>query len=335
MEEFNARSIPIGKPTANTNLYILDKAGQPVPVGISGELHIGGVQVARGYLNKPGLTDERFVNWEPGIGNRQSAIGSWQLAVGKHQTPNTKHQTPNSSENRKSEIVNRKYAERLYKTGDLARWLPDGSIEFLGRLDSQVKVRGYRIEPGEVENVLQKLPGIKQSVVVVRDGLLGVKQLVGFVVRSKNGETNGFSHQSIAEQLKRHLPEYMIPSRIIDVEHIPLTPNGKIDRGQLLSCITEESPQEYIGPSSETEYLLEAIWKEVLGLEKISMNHNFFEIGGHSLIGIKIVSRVQKELGCKIGLWDVFTHPSIGQLSALIEQKAGLNASVDNEIFII
>jgi amino acid adenylation domain-containing protein/non-ribosomal peptide synthase protein (TIGR01720 family) len=271
---------PIGCPIANTQLYILDKHLQPVPIGIPGELHIGGAGLARGYLNRPELTLEKFI-------------------------PNPFGDKPGS---------------RLYKTGDLARYLPDGTIEFLGRIDHQIKLRGFRIELGEIEAMLSKHPAVKENAVIVRGNQSDDQQLVAYIVQ--NAECR-MQNSDFCEYLKQQLPEYMIPSFFVFMDSLPLTPNGKIDRKALPDPSRAGKDQEtgYVAPCNEAERRLASIWQEVLKTEKVGIWDNFFDLGGHSLKATVMISRVHKELGMEIALWEVFSRPTVEQLAKLIHLK--------------
>jgi non-ribosomal peptide synthetase component F/acyl carrier protein len=270
-------TIPIGKPLANTTVYILDQWSNPAPPGVSGEICIGGPGVARGYLNNPGLTSERFVY--------------------------------------RSYKSYRTYNKKLYKTGDLARWLADGNIEFLGRIDHQVKIRGFRIELNEIENRLLEHPGIREAVVLVREDKTdnADRYLCAYIVGEEGTET-------YKKHLARWLPDYMVPSYFIAVESIPLTPNGKVDRGALPEpgIISMEG---YIAPRNENERRLAEIWAGILGrdLAAVGIDDNFFTMGGHSLKAATMVSRVHEKLGVKLSLAEVFQSPTIRELAEKIE----------------
>jgi len=275
-------SVPIGKPVANTQLYILDKIGNPVPVGIAGELYIGGIQVARGYLNRPELTKERFI------------------------------QHP----------FNRNKEEKLYKTGDLARWLPDGNIEYLGRMDTQVKIRGFRIELGEIESVLSAAPFIRQCVVIASDDKQGRKRLVAYIVPAEAVE-----YKAIIQYLQDRLPDYMVPQLIVKLEEIPLTPNGKANRKALpdpTSQAIEEGEQEM--PRNEMEQQLVKIWEELLGVSGIGIRNNFFRLGGDSIITIQFVSKARKA-GYFFQARDLFLHQTIAQLADNYDNLRAKNSS--------
>ena len=264
-------SLPIGKPLANTQLFIADKNKAVMPVGVTGELYIAGAGVARGYLNRPGLTDEKFTHYN--FGNTQNV--------------------------------------RMYHTGDLARWLPDGNVEYLGRIDEQVKIRGYRIEPGEIENVLLQIESIKQAVVAAREDKDGSKRLIGFVV------TNGLLNRDvIRDYLKKKLPDYMVPSIWVQVENIPLTVNGKIDRKALPNPgAGDVMNDKYEAPANKMEDQLAGVWRELMHLERVGVTDNFFELGGHSLTAIQLSGRVHKLLNLKIAVGTIFSNPTIRQLS--------------------
>ncbi|MBS9426318.1 non-ribosomal peptide synthetase, partial [Photorhabdus caribbeanensis] len=258
--------IPIGRPIANTRVYLLDANGQPVPLGAEGEIYIGGDGVACGYLNRPELTAERFL-------------------------PDPFSDKPDA---------------RLYRTGDLARYLPDGNLEFLGRNDQQVKIRGFRIEPGEIEARLMEHPMVSEAVVLVLgDGQ--DKRLVAYVVAEENEE--------LVNRLRTHLsavlPDYMVPTAFVRLDAFPLTPNGKLDRRALPAPGEEAiSRQIYAAPSGEMETTLAAIWRELLGVERISRYDNFFALGGHSLLAVRMMNRIAA-LGIELPLSTLFTFPSL------------------------
>nr|WP_262493035.1 non-ribosomal peptide synthetase [Myroides guanonis] len=268
--------IPIGKPINNTQVYIMNEVQNLLPIGVVGELCIGGLGVARGYLNQEELTNEKF-------------------------------------------IVNPfKEDERIYKTGDLARWLPDGNIEYIGRKDDQIKIRGYRIELGEIENVLSSLPGVTQCCVLAKEDTHGAKRLVGYVV------TNGdFNKEILQNHLKRSLPEYMVPQLWVTLEEMPLTSNGKLDKKSLPDPDNSElSSEEYVAPRNETEAQLAEIWQNLLGLEQVGIHDNFFELGGHSLLATRLVSMIRQELSIEISIRDVFEYTTISELSTQISKQS-------------
>ena len=288
-----ARGMPIGKPLPHIHTCILDRFLNPQPVMIAGELHIGGRALARGYLNNPGLTAEKFIEIE---------VKAKVEVEGETTNTNT-----------------------LYKTGDLCRWLPDGNIEFSGRIDSQIKLRGYRIEIGEIENQLLTHPGVKQAVILARTNQDGEndKLLFAYVVPTE-GRTPGNTPALVSElkkYLSHSLPAYMIPSFVIPIEKIPLTANGKVDRETLFkSAITTRSA--YKTPRNEIERKLLEVWSEVLGRgTSIGIDDNFFELGGHSLKAIILLSKVHKELHVEIPLAQVFITPDIRGLAGYIKKS--------------
>ncbi|MBV9774839.1 MAG: amino acid adenylation domain-containing protein, partial [Gemmatimonadetes bacterium] len=267
------RVVPIGRPVWNTRLYVLDGSGEPVPVGVPGELHIGGVQVARGYLGREELTAEKFVP------------------------------DPFSSEE----------GARLYRTGDRARWRSDGALEYLGRLDGQVKVRGFRIEPGEIESVLRRHLRITDCAVLAREDTPGERRLVAYVVGSADaGE--------LREHLRAGLPEYMVPSAFVSLDTLPLTPNGKLDRRALPAPEYGCAGGAYVAPRSPTEEVLAGIWAEVLGLERVGAHDRFFELGGHSLLATRVVSRIREVLGAELPLRALFEGPTVAELAVRVEE---------------
>lgn len=275
--------ISIGRPINNTSIYILDRFLNPLAPGVAGELYIGGDGVAKGYLNRPELTAEKFVN------------------------------DPFSKET----------GCKMYRTGDLGKFLPNGEIECLGRIDAQVKIRGYRIETGEIEYQLAKLPNIKESVVIARADNIGVDKLVAFVVVDYNDEALNTSDQvkSWKEDLKNSLPDYMVPDNFIIVPAMPLTPNGKVDKKALAKhgeSITVDG-DEYIAPRTDIEKLIADIWIEYLGVKKVGVHDNFFELGGHSLIAVQVMTRIEKETGKRLPLASLFDCSTVEKLAQLLE----------------
>jgi amino acid adenylation domain-containing protein/non-ribosomal peptide synthase protein (TIGR01720 family) len=270
--ESSKEQITIGKPIDNTQIYIVDYNMNIQPIGVPGELCIAGEGLAKEYLYNPEITAEKFIK-------------------------NPFNNEPNS---------------RLYKTGDLVRYLPDGNIEFIGRIDNQVKIRGYRIELGEIESVLNKLPTIKDCVVVDKDDTNDDKRLVAYIVSGDE-----LNVQEIRENLSQSLPDYMVPSIFVSLEKIPLTPNGKIDRKALPEPEGNiETTNEYLTPRNETERILTTIWAKVLGVEKVGVYDNFFELGGDSIIAIQIVSRAKQE-NILLTPKDIFKYQTIEKLSQL------------------
>ena len=268
----------IGRAISNFQIYILDEQMQPVLAGVAGELHIGGLGLARGYLYRPDLDKERFI-------------------------PNPFSQTA---------------GDRLYKTGDLARFLPDGQIAFTGRIDEQIKIRGYRIEPDEIAAVLDQYSGIKASVVVAR-GEIDDKRLIAYVVASADAE---LSLSGLQEFLKKYLPDYMVPGTFVRVDSLPVTTTGKIDRTALPEPTPEATirDQMRIAPRTPVEERVVAILSELLGTEQVSVNDNFFFLGGHSLLGTQLIARARDSFGVELPLRTVFDSPTAEELSAVIEQ---------------
>ena len=273
-------TVPIGRPIANTRVYLLDAHFRPVAIGVPGELFIGGDGLARGYLNRPELTAERFMA------------------------------DPFSSEP----------GARLYKTGDLARYLPDGNIEYLGRLDHQVKIRGYRIELGEIEAVLGGHPELADGAVVPRSQAGGDKTLAAFVVARG---TVVLSAASLRLWLGEKLPEYMIPSRFYVLPGLPLTPNGKVDRKALeqLDGVELEAGTDYVAPGTELETRLVEIWQAVLGRERIGIHDNFFDLGGNSLLAARLFSQIERALETKLPLATLFQAPSVRKLAEVLRHR--------------
>ncbi|NEQ79119.1 MAG: amino acid adenylation domain-containing protein [Moorea sp. SIO2I5] len=264
--------IPIGRPIANTKIYLLDSGGQPVPVGIPGELHIGGAGLARGYLNRPELTAEKFIT---------NAAG-----------------------------------ERLYKSGDLARYLPDGNIEYIERLDHQVKIRGFRIELGEIGAVLSQHPAVVQAVVIAREDEPGNKRLVAYIVTCEQS----LNINQLREFLFSKLPEYMVPSAFVTLETLPLTPNGKVDRKALPAPDGDFSREhEYVAPRTPSEEIIANIFASVLGVQNVGIHDNFFALGGHSLLTTQVISRVSEAFQMKLPLRSLFEKPTVALLSDRIE----------------
>jgi tyrocidine synthetase-3 len=267
-------AVPIGVPADNVRIYILDRNLKPVPINVNGELFIAGDGLARGYLNQPELTGEKFIA-----------------------NPYVK-------------------GERMYRTGDSARMLPDGQIEYIGRIDNQVKIRGFRIELGEIENQLVKYEAIQEVVVISGEDKTGGKYLCAYLTAAKD-----LSVSEIREYLSKELPDYMIPSYFVQLEKLPLTPNGKLDRKAL------PEPErnlikgtEYEAPQTETELELVRFWQDLLEVEQIGINNHFFTIGGHSLKAMVLVSRIHKELNVEIPLAEIFKKPTIKELAQYIEQ---------------
>jgi amino acid adenylation domain-containing protein len=281
--------VPIGRPIANIQAYILDQYLQPLPIGIVGELHIGGVQLARGYLNQPELTKEKFISNPFGKG-------------------------------------------KLYKTGDLARYLPDGNIEYLGRIDNQVKLRGLRIELGEIESLLDTHPRVQQTVVILRADTVENQRLVAYIVTKEDSLTQG----ELRRFLQRKLPLYMIPSAFVMLSELPLNPNGKIDAKQLPppdeASILES---EYLPPRNQTETILANIWQQVLQISKIGINQNFFDLGGHSLQAMNLMALIYRELEIEISLSMIYEKPTIAELSDYIIYAQEMNIQPKERPYVV
>ncbi|MHA4842635.1 amino acid adenylation domain-containing protein [Flavitalea antarctica] len=269
-------TIPIGKPFSNSQVYVLNKGLSLCPIGVAGQLYITGDGVARGYFNKPDLTKEKFI---------ENPFRKAGMSL-------------------------------MYGTGDLVRYLPDGNIEFIGRVDDQLKIRGYRIELGEIESALQQCALVSEGVVLARADSLGNKRLFGYVVPSGN-----FDSEAIMAYLKDKLPDYMLPSALIELESLPLTANGKVDRKALpVLDIKEIGKEGFVVPGSEVEKQLASVWQELLGIERVGLQDNFFELGGDSILTIQAASRI-KRMGYEVYAKDIFIHQSIGKLSKVIQQR--------------
>jgi thioesterase domain-containing protein/acyl carrier protein len=281
----------IGRAIANTQIYILDHHLQPVPIGVTGELHIGGVGVGRGYLNRPDLTDEKFI--------------------------------PNPFGNSKFKIQSSKF-NRLYKTGDLARYLPDGNIEYVGRIDHQVKIRGFRIELGEIENALSKHPEVREAVVIARSEKSGDKQLVAYVVPNVGGGHGGTAPtpSTLRSFLKQKLPDYMVPAAIVVLESFPLTPNGKLDRRALPAPDTSSFvAASFVAPRDEIEGQLAQIWSEILNIHPVGVKDNFFDLGGHSISAVQLMGKIKQQFGKTLPLTALFPSATIEELAERLQTE--------------
>ncbi|KOP26732.1 peptide synthetase [Hapalosiphon sp. MRB220] len=281
--------VPIGRPIANTQIYILDKSLQPVPVGITGELYIGGAGLARGYFNQPKLTQEKFIPNPFGSGSESC----------------------------------------IYKTGDLARYIPNGEIEYLGRIDDQVKLRGFRIELGEIEAVLQQHPAVRQGVVMLQEDVPGNQRLVAYLV-AENAATDG-----LRQYLRQKLPEYMIPSVFVFLDSLPLTFNGKVNRRALPAPenTSREVTSTFVAPRHPVEEVLAGIWTQVLGVFQVGIYDNFFELGGHSLLATQVISRIRKTFEIDIPLQFLFEFPTIAELAKNIQQISNQGVSAIIPVF--
>ncbi|MDB9305901.1 amino acid adenylation domain-containing protein [Nodularia spumigena CS-591/12] len=287
--------LPTIRPSANKQLYILDNYLQPVPIGVIGELYIGGLGLARGYLNRPDLTNQKFI---PNPFSQLSVI-SYQLSVNSQ--------------------------PRLYKTGDLACYLPDGRIKLLGRIDNQVKIRGFRIEPQEVETVLCQHSGVRAGVVIVREDQPNQKRLVAYVVANEEakeqGRENLLSSQSLRSFMREKLPEYLVPSAFVLLENLPLTPNGKVDIHSLPAPEEIVSTSEFIAPRTQIEAQLANIYTQILNLEKVSIHDDFFELGGHSLIATQLISQALQVFQVELTVMDLFDAPTVAGMAERILQR--------------
>ena len=278
--EAEQSTVSIGRPIGNTEIFILDKMLQPVPIGVAGELHIGGDGLARGYLKRPELTAEKFI----------------------------------------VHPLNPDPKARLYKTGDLVRYLPNGNIEFLGRIDHQVKIRGFRIELGEIETVLRQHPGINETVVVAREDIPGDKRVVAYFIPT--GDTAPTTAE-LRAFLKEKLPEYMLPSVFVTLKSMPLTPNGKIDRRALpIPDQADLAPTgRFAAPKDVVESRLAQIWESVLGVRQIGVRDDYFELGGHSLLAVKLMNRIEEAFGKNLPIATLLQAPTVEQLAAILRQK--------------
>ncbi|MDF5726639.1 MAG: amino acid adenylation domain-containing protein [Rhizonema sp. PD38] len=272
--------VPIGHPITNTQVYLLDQYLNPTPIGIPGELYIGGISLARGYLNRSDLTAEKFI--------------------------------PNP--------FSKKVGTQLYRTGDWARYLPDGEIEYLGRIDQQVKVRGFRVELEEIKAVLAKHLGVRETVVLDKETQAGNKQLVAYVV-SHSDRT--LTIDELRDFLKLHLPDYMIPSVLVLLDAMPLMPNGKVDRRALptLDNSRLKLEKDFLAPRDPLELQLTQIWEEILDVLPVGVQDNFFEIGGHSLLAVRLIAQIQKQFGYNLPLSTLFQGTTIEKLATILRQQ--------------
>ncbi|MDP8934959.1 MAG: amino acid adenylation domain-containing protein, partial [Cyanobacteriota bacterium] len=286
-----SQTVPLGRPLPNTQIYLLDSHLQPVPVGVAGELYIAGAGLARGYLNQPELTAEKFI------------------CKSLTQEPET----------------------RLYKTGDLARYLPDGNIEFIGRVDRQVKLRGFRIELGEIEAGLSHHPSVREAAVLLQENEPGNQRLVAYIVsHSKLSVQDSQLIESLRSFLKEKLPEYMIPSAFVVLKALPLTPNGKIDRQALPApSIAANFTDTFVGPRTPGEEILAGIWSQLLNLKKVGIHDNFFDLGGHSLLITQLLAKVRESFQVELPLRVLFEAPTVAGLAEKIEMQQGGNTAGD------
>jgi acyl-coenzyme A synthetase/AMP-(fatty) acid ligase/acyl carrier protein len=272
-------SVPIGRPIANVRLYVLDAAQRLVPSGVPGELYIGGHGLARGYMHQPGLTAERFVP-DPFGGE----VGG-----------------------------------RLYRTGDRVRYLPGGILEFLGRIDGQVKLRGYRIEPAEIENCLNRHPVVGEAVVIIREDQPGDKRLVAYITGRGSDLP---SPRELRTHVRRFLPEYMVPSAFVSMHQFPLTANGKVNRKALPPPDeTSLATARDVHPETEVEKVLALTWQKILKVDHVGANDNFFELGGYSLLATRLISEIQNMFQVQLSLRSIFENPTLAELAKRVEAE--------------
>ncbi|MET0400647.1 MAG: amino acid adenylation domain-containing protein, partial [Longimicrobiaceae bacterium] len=269
-----AERIGIGRPIANVRVYLLDRRGEPVPVGVAGELYVGGAGVARGYLGRPALTAEKFLP------------------------------DPFADE----------AGARMYRSGDRVRWLASGELDYVGRTDEQVKVRGFRIEPGEIEAQIAAHPAVREALVVVREDVPGEKRLVGYLVPSGDGVPAA----ELREHLSARLPEYMVPSALVVMDSFPLTHNGKVDR-RALPAPESADAAEHVAPRTPTEEILAGIWADVLRRERVGATDDFFALGGHSLMATRVIARAREAFGVEVPLRTIFEAPTVAALGARVD----------------
>jgi amino acid adenylation domain-containing protein len=271
--------MPIGRAIANTQVYILDEARQPTPLGVAGELYIGGDGVAHGYLNRPELTAEKFVH-DPFVGE----VGA-----------------------------------RMYRTGDLVRYRADGNLDFLGRVDFQVKIRGFRIELGEIEALLDEHPSVHQAVVIAREDTPGDLRLVAYLAVAR---TEAPAASELRSYLKEKLPDYMVPSVFVTVETFPLTPNGKVNRKALPapSVARVETSVNHVAPRNDIERKIAAMWQSVLGVEKVGVTDNFFDLGGHSLLIVQVHNQIRRSFDTNVTIAQMFQYPTVEALAAHLQR---------------
>jgi amino acid adenylation domain-containing protein len=283
--------VPIGRPVPGAEVFVLDRNQQPVPLGVAGELYIGGCGLARGYVGEPAMTAERFV-------------------------PHPFCRVPGA---------------RLYRSGDLVRLAPEGTLEFLGRVDEQVKLRGFRIEPGEIESVLASSPLVGQAVVMLREDRPGDRRLVGYVVPAPGAAPTG---AELRRYLKDRLPEYMVPAAIVALDALPVTSNGKVDRRALPAPDGDrQTEQSFVAPRSDAEQRVAATWCEVLALRDVSATDNFFDLGGHSMSAMKVASRLSLAFDVEIPVRLLFATRTLSELAARVEALSafagGTHAALD------
>ena len=288
---FYSQGPPIGRPISNFRLYVLDPNLQPVPIGVPGELHVGGVGLAKGYLGRPDMTREAFIHDPFSEGSR----------------------------------------DHLYKTGDQVRYLPDGNIEFLGRIDAQVKVRGFRIELGEIETALGQHADVQECAVLAREDQPGDRRLVGYYVSANNSELTA---GELKGYLREQLPDYMVPAIFVQLETMPLTPSAKIDRAALPApdATRPELEREYVAPTTPTEEILVALCAELLAIDRVGIYDSFFDLGGHSLLATQLLSHMREELGVELPLRTIFEHPLVAELAVEVDRAKASQVSETDTI---
>jgi acyl carrier protein len=284
-------TLPLGRPMSNMTIYVLDEHLLPVPIGVVGELYVGGAGVARGYLGRPELTAERFV----------------------------------------PDMYGGEAGARLYRTGDVGRWAPDGNVEFLGRIDHQVKIRGYRVEVEEIETVLEEHPAVRSAVVEARADGRGELRLACYVVWKNDGESTEID--GVRSWARRQLPDYMVPMVWIELDQLPRTPQGKVDRKALPDPVWGEGTSRvYEEPRDEVEQRMAAVWQGVLRIERIGAVDDFFELGGHSLLATQVVSHVRLEFAVEVYLRELFERPTVRGLSEVVRERLSAGTIKRNEI---
>jgi acyl-coenzyme A synthetase/AMP-(fatty) acid ligase/acyl carrier protein len=289
-------TLPLGRPLPNTRIYVLDEHMLPVPVGVVGELYVGGATVSRGYLGRPELTAEKFL-------------------------PDAYGGEPGS---------------RMYRTGDVARWAPDGNVEFLGRIDHQVKIRGYRVEVEEIETVLEEHPAVRSAVVEARPDGAGELRLACYLVWKDGGDPadEAVGIGGLRTWARERLPDYMVPVAWIELVELPRTPQGKVDRKALPDPVWGEGTSRvYEEPRDEVEQRMAAVWQRVLRIERIGAVDDFFELGGHSLLATQVVSHVRLEFAVEVYLRELFERPTVRGLSEVVRER--LSAGTINKSEII
>ncbi|MGA4139596.1 non-ribosomal peptide synthetase, partial [Ralstonia nicotianae] len=276
LDRYRAASVPLGRSVRNVRLYVLDAHRQPVPTGVAGEIYVGGAGVGRGYRNLPELTGACFLA-DPFHGEGQA---------------------------------------RMYKTGDLGRWLANGSLEYLGRSDDQVKLRGFRVELGEIGASLARCDGVREAAVLAREEAPGEPRLVAYYIAEPGAEVEA---SALRRHMQAQLPEHMVPAAYVRLAHLPLTPNGKLDRRALPAPAADAyARRRYVAPQGDVETMLAELWQDLLGVERVGRHDDFFELGGHSLLAMSLMARMD-ELGLSADVRVLFTQPTLAGLAAEVE----------------